>query len=219
MWPSSRLAVASTWQWVSLATFRASSRTLAIYSWNGYRSPVFSAGTWAGGLTWKCQLILTLVPPAGQDPAYAEGAPLVSQDLLADLFLHLWVTWYHSGGPLQLVHLIVQCSNFLLVGIVAHELDSRSPCSCASLGHRLLVALADCTVIFQWFLCGQTSIVGCMGSGVHQIPTSGIHLKTGQQLGISLTLLQKCQFLGPTSSWWLTSPVGFCTADQIMCCN
>ena len=52
--------------------------THAAYSGNSQQLPASSAGTQSGGLTWKCQLILTLVPLAGQDPTYAGGAPLMS---------------------------------------------------------------------------------------------------------------------------------------------
>ena len=86
--------------------------TPAAYSKNGHRLPAFSAGNWTVGLALTCQLILTLVPPAGQNPTDARDAPSMSQESpggsLLPPFGHLVPFWGPSstGRP----HAIMQIS-------------------------------------------------------------------------------------------------------------
>ena len=108
--------------------------TSVIYSWNGQKSPAFSAGIQTRGPTWKHCLILNLVSLVGWDPAYARCAPLMSEaspgGSLPPSLCHMVLL----QCPLQLVHPIVQCSNFLSGGLVAYKLNGGSLCTCISLG-------------------------------------------------------------------------------------
>ena len=57
-----------------------------------------------------------------------------------DLLLCLRVIWYCSRGLPQVVHLIIQSSNFFLGGLVAYKLNGRSLCTWVLLRQMLLVA-------------------------------------------------------------------------------
>ena len=73
--------------------------------------------------------------------------------------------------------------------------------------------LCDHTPFVQWFLHEQTFTVGCRGGEVCQVPTLGIHLKSGWHQGITPPLYLRCPSLGLTSLWQLSLLASSHTVD------